>query len=107
MLMGQETMMNATITDAGFDIQLTLMEQPISISSNEDGVTVTKNEKNDAEEKWTIVLSGISIAMGEDVTVTLTSVTANKELSGKVELGGKLGSAFNKDLSNITFSAEV
>ena len=60
-----------------------------------------------AEEKWTIVLSGISIAMGEDVTVTLTSVTANKELSGKVELGGKLGSAFNKDLSNITFSEEV
>ena len=34
MLMGQETIMNATITDSGFDIQLTLMGQPISISSN-------------------------------------------------------------------------
>ena len=76
---------SANITDDNFSIQLSYMNLPISISSNGEGVTVSKNEKNDAEKTWTIVLSGISIAMGADVTVTLTSVTDNQELSVKVE----------------------
>ena len=97
--------MNATITDSGFDIQLTLMGQPISISSNGDGVTVTKNEKNDAEKTWDIVLSGIQIANEGNVTVTLTSVTDNQELTGKVVLEDESLAMFNKLLSNIQFVA--
>ena len=99
--------MKATITEDGFDIQLTLMGQPISISSNGDGVTVTKNEKNDAEKTWDIVLSGIQIANGGNVTVTLTSVTDNQKLTGKVVLEDESLAMFNNLLSNITFSAEV
>lgn len=96
--------MTATITDDGFDIQITIGTSSIPISSNGEGVTVTKNEKNDAEKTWDIVLSGIPIAMGEDVTVTLSSITDNQELQGKVELGGSL-SSLNPALSNITFTS--
>lgn len=95
----------ANITDDGFDIQLSLSGMPISISSNGDGVSVSKNEKNDTEKTWDIVLTGIKI-MGQDVgnvTVSMTSVTDNQELTGKVELEGSL-SSLNPALSNITFT---
>lgn len=96
--------MTATITDDGFDIQITIGTSSIPISSNGEGVTVTKNEKNDVEKTWDIVLAGIQIAQGGNVTVTLTSVTDNKELTGKVVLEGSLA-GFNSYLSNITFTS--
>ena len=96
--------MTATITDDGFDIQITIGTSSIPISSNGEGVTVTKNEKNDVEKTWDIVLAGIQIAQGGNVTVTLTSVTDNKELTGKVVLEGSLAD-FNNYLSNITFTS--
>lgn len=97
--------LSATITEDGFDIQLTMGTTSIPISSKGDGVTVTKNEKNDAEKTWDIVLSGIQIANGGNVTVTLTSVTDNQELTGKVVLEDESLAMFNKLLSNITFVA--
>ena len=96
--------MTATITDDGFDIQITIGTSSIPISSNGEDVTVTKNEKNDVEKTWDIVLAGIQIAQGGNVTVTLTSVTDNKELTGKVVLEGSLDD-FNTYLSSITFTS--
>ena len=97
--------MMATITEDGFDIQLKMGEsEPISISSKGEGVTVSKNEKNDVDKIWNIVLAGIPIAEGGNVTVTLTSVTDNQELTGKVVLEGNLA-GFSNLLSNISFTS--